>query len=147
MSKIILSKNELIKLVIASFRAEKEHKIAKNRTYLHDEFAVTDMVISSSGKIFPRLQGQRLETLINKAFLIQGREFLFPTIIADEQTQTVIVEFIESYPDLKTKKVYRTPQVAICKIRDGKIYRTRHYMDPRLSYEHLEQSVIDEAIK
>lgn len=147
MSEKVLSKEELIDLVLASFQAEREHKIAKNHTYLHDEFTVTDMVISGSGKIFPRLEGYALEKVINEAFVIKGREFIFPTIVADEETQTVIVEFIESYPDPKTKKIYRTPQVAICKIKDGKIYRTRHYMDPRLSYEYLDQSVIDDALK
>jgi ketosteroid isomerase-like protein len=81
------------------------------------------------------------------AFKIEGREFEFKTVLADEPTQTVVVEFVESYPDPETKQVYRTPQVSICKIRDGKIYRTRHYMDPRLSYKYLSKEVIDSVFE
>jgi ketosteroid isomerase-like protein len=142
-----LSQSALITLVLASFEAERLHNIEVNQALLHPDFAVTDMVISHDDKIFPRLAGSELKNMIHKAFLIEGRQFTFPTVVADEATQTVIIEFIEEYPDSKTGQVYRTPQVAICQIKDGKIFRTRHYMDPRLSYKELSMEIIQKAIE
>lgn len=147
MSKAKLSKKELIELVLLSFSAEKNHDIKSNYEYLHEDFAVTDMIVDQNDKPFPRLSGKKLEESINEAFIIEGREFYFPNILADEESQTVMVEFVESYPDPETKKVYRTPQVAICKIKDGKIFRTRHYMDPRLSYKYLDDKKIKDALE
>lgn len=141
-----LSSEQLIDLVLKSFEAERLGNIAENSQILHQDFKMTDMVIGKDKKYFPSLSGDKLHDAIKLAFTIKGRKFKFSTVIADEATQTVIVEFIESYPDTETGKEYRTPQVAICQIRDGKLYRTRHYMDPRLSYEHLSESVIEEAI-
>lgn len=141
-----LSKDRLIELTLASFYAEKTHDVQGNRKILHDEFAVTDMVVGYDGTIFPRLQGEKLDELINEAFAIKGREYIFQTVMANEETQTVIVEFIESYPDPHTDKVYRTPQVSICMFKAGKLYRTRHYMDPRLSYEYLSEDVLSDAM-
>ena len=83
---------------------------------------------------------------MREAFKIKARHFVFHTVLADATTQTVIVEFTESYPDPKTKKIFRTPQVAICQFKNGKLYRTRHYMDPRLSFEYLEMFEIEDAL-
>jgi len=133
--------------MLASFEAEKEGDVAKNAELLHEDFKVVDMVIAQDGSIFPTLEASKLKEQIDTAFKIEGREFTFKTVVADESTQTVVVEFIESYPDPETSQLYRTPQVAICQIKDGKIYRTRHYMDPRLSYENLSQSQIEKALE
>jgi hypothetical protein len=35
------------------------------------------------------------------AFETTGREYEFKSVIADEESQTVVVEFVESYPDEK----------------------------------------------
>jgi ketosteroid isomerase-like protein len=143
----MLDEESLKKLVLASFNAERTNNISENNTLIHDEFTFTDMVVGEDNEIFPSLGGPKLQELISEAFIIKGREFIFKNVLADESEQTVIVEFIESYPDPKSGKVYRTPQVAICKVKDGKIYRTRHYMDPRLSYLYLDQKSIDKAFQ
>jgi ketosteroid isomerase-like protein len=142
----MLSKKQLIALVLSSFEAEKANDIKKNSSLLHRNFRMTDMVYVAKDEYFPRLEGESLEKTINSAFLIKNREFKFKSVVADKKTQTVIVEFIESYPDTSTGRTYRTPQIAVCEIKDGTIYRTRHYMDPRLSFEYLSPESIDKAM-
>lgn len=142
----MLTKKQLIESVLASFEAERTHDITKNNALLHDSFRVTDMVLGK-GSVFPSLAGDKLQNMIKQAFQIKGREFIFQTIVADEVQQKVMVEFIESYPDKKSGKLYRTPQVAICIFKDGLLFRTRHYMDPRLSHEYLSQDAISKAME
>lgn len=143
----MLNSDELKTLVTESFEAEKDNNIEKNQTLLHAEFKMIDMVISEKSQLFPSLQGADLQKQIEVAFPIEGRKFIFKSILADEAEQKVIVEFIESYPDPKTKKIYRTPQIAVCEIKDGLIYRTRHYMDPRLSHKNLSSEDIKKCFK
>jgi len=57
-----------------------------------------------------------------------------------------MVEFVESYTDVTNGKRFRTPVVAVCEIKDRKIYRTRHYTDDRVSYKYLDQSDIDRVL-
>ncbi len=45
-----------------------------------------------------------------------------------------MAEMIESYPDPKTKKVYKTPMVIVWEFKNGKIFKGRHYCDPQVSY-------------
>jgi hypothetical protein len=143
----LLTTQQLIDKTLASFKAERQHDIVGNDKLIHADFAVTDMVLTESQEVLPRLSGKKLRQTIGKAFQIGGREFIFKTIVASESTQTVIVEFIESYPEPSTHRVYRTPQVAICEFKADKLYRTRHYMDPRLSFEYLAQAVIEKAFE
>ncbi len=140
-----LSKQELIDLVLNSYDAERTNRVAKNLSLVSDNFHFTDMVVAPDKTVFPRVGGEALRKLMKEAFSIKGRQFVFKTIVADEQTQTVVIEFIESYPDPKSGQVYTTPQVSICKITDGKISSTRHYMDPRLSFMNLSNDVIEHA--
>lgn len=140
----MLSKKQLIDLTIASFNAERLNDVASNLKIIDKNFKVVDMVMTPSGCL-PSISGDELKKYMKIAFQVKGREFIFKTVIADEESQTVVVEFVESYPDQKTQKTFRTPQVAICKFKGGKLYRTRHYMDPRLSYEYLTLEEIETA--
>ena len=141
----MLTKDQLIKITLATFEGERNHSVTDNLKVMDEEFAVTDMIMTTKGN-FPRLSGEKLRSYMKEAFKINGRHFIFQTVLADTITQTVIVEFIESYPDSKTKKIFRTPQVAICQFKNGRLYRTRHYMDPRLSFEYLEMLEIKNAM-
>ena len=144
---ILLDSEQLKKLVLASFEAEKNNDIEINKALLHPNFKMVDMVLSSDLKPFPSLEGEELEKQIQLAFPIKGRQFVFHTVIADEDSQKVIIEFTESYPDPKSKKVYRTPQIAVCEIKDGKIYRTRHYMDPRISHKNISSEDLEDCFR
>lgn len=138
-----MSEKELKSLVLASFEAEKDNDINKNKSLLHPNFRMIDMVHTDKSPPFRTLEGNDLEHQIKIAFPIKGREFVFKSILVDVKDQKVIVEFIESYPDPVTKQVYKTPQIAICEIKDGLIHRTRHYMDPRLSYDNISETEIE----
>lgn len=142
----MLNAKELKELVLKSFEYEKNRDAENNKKLLHSEFVVTEMAMDNDGTVFRRLQGEKLLEYMDMAFETKGREYEFVSVVANFDTQTVVVEFVESYPDTETGKVYRTPQVAVCVVKDGKIYRTRHYMDPRLSYECLDKSDIDKAL-
>lgn len=140
-----LRAEDLKKLVIASFMAEKNRDLQTGLDLIDEDFTVTEMIYGEDGKHLPSLNGEPLRDLMGLAFTTKDRDYVFKSVVADEQTQTVIVEFIESYPDPATGQVYRTPQISVCQVKDGKIHRTRHYMDPRLSFEHLSESQIDSA--
>jgi ketosteroid isomerase-like protein len=58
-----------------------------------------------------------------------------------------MIEMVESYPDPKTKKVYRTPLVIVLEMQNGKIRRGRHYCDPDLSYLHLTKKTVERAYR
>ncbi len=138
----MLDENELRDLVLASFKAEKDNDIKKNKSLLHPDFRMIDMVHIDKNRPFRTLEGNALEEQVKIAFPIMGREFVYKSLLVDVDNQKVIVEFIESYPDPATKKVYRTPQIAVCEIKDKLLHRTRHYMDPRLSYDNLSDEEI-----
>ena len=136
----------LIQLVLDSFEAERSGDSEKGLSLISDDFKVTEMFLGKGGA-FPRFEGEELRKSIQEVYKIEGREYVFKNIAADEENGVVFVEFVESYPDPKTGKVYRTPQVAVVEVKNGKLYRTRHYTDPRLSHENLSEEDIEEAFK
>lgn len=132
------TKDELIKMTLSSFDAERAGDIDRNLEIIDKDFVMTDIVVGPNDTPFIVHAGKDMESLMQLAFQTKGRQYFFNTVIADENTQTVIVEFIESYPNPSNRQVYVTPQVAICVYKEGKLYRTRHYMDPRLSNMRLD---------
>lgn len=142
-----LSAQELKELVLNSFIAEKNMDIQAGLKSVDEEFKVTEMVASKDGNHLPSLSGKKLRDLMKLAFKTEGRQYTFKSVLADEESQTVIVEFIETYPDPKSGQIYRTPQISVCSIKNGKIFRTRHYMDPRLSFENLTESQIESSFQ
>ena len=142
----MLNSKELKELVLKSFEMEKNKDAKSNQELLHPDFAVTEITEDYDGTVFRRLEGPKLLEYMDMAFETTGREYEFINVIADEESQTVVAEFIESYPDEKTGKIFRTPQISVCEIKDGKLFRTRNYLDPRLSYKYLDKSDIDKAL-
>jgi len=142
----MLNSKELKELVLKSFEMEKNKDPKANKELLHPDSAVTELTEVYDGTVFRRLEGPKLTEYMYMAFETTGRDYEFKHVIADEESQTVVVEFVESYPEEKTGKVFRTPQISVCEIKDNKLFRTRHYMDPRLSYKYLDKSDIDWAL-
>lgn len=109
---------------------------------LHPDYSMTWMY---QGKIlFPR------ETFKNQdegkeIYEIKGRKYDIRNIA--EGDNVVFVELVESYPDSKTKKVYRTPLVLVLEFEGNKIRRGRHYCDPKISYLYLTKAQIKTAMK
>lgn len=79
------------------------------------------------------------------AYSIRGRKYDIKNIA--EGRDLVMVEMIESYPDPKTKKVFRTPLVIVLQMKNGKIKKGRHYCDPRLSYLYLRKNHIEKVFR
>lgn len=140
-----MTAEQLKQLVLDSFAAERSSDTQKGLSLIHPEFKITEMNADEDGKPFVTATGQDLRNQLATAFGITTRNYQFVHVLADEATQTVIIEFVESYLDEATGTYFRTPTVSVCEIKDGLVYRTRHYGDKRLSLLHLDQTTIDEA--
>jgi len=141
-----MNREELINFVLDSFAAEKDGDFEKGLSLIDDDFKVTEMFLIND-EPFASISGEDIKESIKKVYKIEGREYIFKNIAADEEKGVVFVEFVESYPDPKTGQVYRTPQVAVVSVKDGRLYRTRHYTDPRLSFEKLSEEDVDKAFE
>lgn len=78
-------------------------------------------------------------------YKIKGRQYDIKNIA--EGDNVVMVEMVESYPNPKTKKVYRTPLIIVLEMKNGKIRTGRHYCDPDVSYLNLNKTQIAKAYK
>ncbi|OGZ33530.1 MAG: hypothetical protein A2Y98_01185 [Candidatus Portnoybacteria bacterium RBG_19FT_COMBO_36_7] len=97
-------------------------------------YTMTWVYQGKNDRLFPKTSVD-IKNELAVVYPIKGREYDIKNIA--EGQEVVMVEMIESYPDPKTKKVYRTPLVVVLEIDKGKIKKGRHYCDPRLSYMYL----------
>jgi len=97
-----------------------------------------------SGELFPATKKSIKEEL-KDVYHIKGKKYDIKNIA--ESKNVVMVELVESYPDPKTKQVYRTPLVLVLEMKNGKIKTGRHYCDPRVSYLELTNKEINKAFK
>lgn len=95
-----------------------------------------------NGKVFPRTKSD-MKAELEEVYPIKGRRYDIKNIA--EGKGVVMVELVESYPDPKIKKIYRTPLVLVLEMRKGKIRKGRHYCDPNLSYLNMTEKQIDKA--
>ncbi|MFH1744840.1 MAG: hypothetical protein ABH881_01580 [bacterium] len=137
-----LSKN--IKTVLEILRDETSGNVKAALKKLADDYSMTWMYRTKKGKIFPRTR-KNLRKKLEEVYLIKNREYDIKHVA--EGDGVVMIEMIESYPDPKTKKVYRTPLVIILEMQNGKIKKGRHYCDPDLSYLYLTKEQVKQAYK
>lgn len=131
-----LSKNAQI--VLAVLRDELNGDIYGALKKLTPDYTMTWVYKSpKNGTLFPKTK-KDIKTELAEVYPIIDRQYDIKNIA--EGNDVVMVEVIESYPDPKTKKVYRTPLVIVLEMKAGKIYRGRHYCDPNLSYLYLTKS-------
>ena len=97
-----------------------------------------------SKDLFPTT-GNDMKAELEEVYPIKGRQYDIKNIA--EGNNVVMVELIESYPDPKTKKVYRTPLVLVLEMKGGKIRTGRHYLDPTLSRKFLTKSQVNKVYK
>lgn len=126
------SKN--INLVLEILKNEVDGDINGALAKMSKDYSMTWVYQSQNGDLFPTT-ASNLEGELAEVYVIKGRSYDIRNICESENV--VIVELIESYPDPNTGKVYRTPQVIVLEIFDGKIHKGRHYTDPKLSYLDL----------
>ena len=140
-------KKKLIELVLTSFDSERQMDIQKGLELVSEDYKMTDMMISNDGKtLFPSISAADARAMMNEVYQIKERKYRFVNVVAEAEKGVVVVEFVETYPDPQTGQLYCTPQVAICEVVEGKIRRTRHYMDPRTTFLPETPIKLDEAL-
>ncbi len=136
------SKN--IQLVLDILKNEAEGDVAAAFEKMTDDYSMTWMYQGKDDNLFPST-GENVKAELDEVYPIKGREYDIRNIAESENL--VMLEMIESYPDPETGQMYRTPQVIILELENGKIKTGRHYTDPRLSYLELSKEDIDQALR
>jgi len=109
------------------------------------DYTMTWVDAGLDGKhLFPTTK-RNIKKELEEVYPIRDREYDIKNIAEGEDV--VMVELIESYPDTKTKKVYRTPLVLVLEMKNSKIRTGRHYLDPTISQKHLTKKQIEKAYK
>jgi ketosteroid isomerase-like protein len=129
-----LLKSKQVKLVLDILQKEIVGDVQGALKSLTRDYTMTWIYQGSNGKLFPRTTND-LQGELEEVYPIKGRKYDIKHIA--EGKNVVMVEMVESYPDPKTKKIYRTPLVIVLELKGNKIQRGRHYCDPRLSYKYL----------
>ena len=96
----------------------------------------------NGNQLFPTTK-KNIQDDMKEAYVIKGREYDIRNIA--EGDGVVFVELIESFPNQRTKKFYRTPLVLVLEMKKGKIRTGRHYLDPCLSGKFLTKAQIEKA--
>lgn len=133
------SKN--VKTVIGILKDEIKGDVRSALKKLTKDYTMTWMY-KGKGKLFPKSKGN-LKSELKKVYTVKGRRYDIKNVAEGEST--VMVEFVESYPNSKTKKIYRTPLVLVLDMKNGKIERGRHYCDPRLSFTNLTEKQLEKV--
>jgi len=109
------------------------------------DYTMTWVDTGLDGKhLFPTTK-RNIKKELEEVYPIRGRQYDIKNVA--EGDNVVIVELVESYPDPKTKKIYRTPLVLVLEMKNGKIRTGRHYLDSTISRKHLTKKQIKKAYK
>lgn len=137
-----ISKN--IQTVLNILKDEVNGDIESAMKKITSDYTMTWVYKGRKGNLFPRT-GKNIQKELEQVYPIRGRKYKIKNIA--EGKNVVMMEMIESYPDAKTKKVYRTPLVIVLEMKNGKIRKGRHYCDPDLSHLYLTEKQIRKAYK
>ncbi len=132
-----------VAITLAILRDEIRGDVEAALKKMDPDYSMTWVYQGYDGKLFPRVGAKAIKKSLKEVYVIKGRRYDIKHIATGGNV--VMVEMVESYPDPKTKKVYRTPQVIVLEFRRGKIRRGRHYCDPRLSYMYLTEKQLKKA--
>lgn len=135
-----LSKN--VKIVLSVLKDEIEGDIFSALKKLDKNYSMTWVYRKKNGTLFPKTK-RDIKVEMKEVYPIKGRKYDIKNIA--EGKDVVMVELVESYPDPKTKKVYRTPLVLVLEMKNGKIKKGRHYCDPAISYLYLSKKTVDKV--
>lgn len=136
------AKNE--KLVRGILQDEITGDVQSALNKMHPNYSMTWVYKRRDGVLFPKVTSEKIRQEMEKVYVIKGRKYDIKNLLS--QNNIVVVEMVESYPDPNNpQKVYRTPLVIVLEIKNGKIYKGRHYCDPQISYEFLSESQVNQA--
>lgn len=134
------SKN--VQLVLEILKDEVLGDVKGALEKMHPEYKV--MWIYKRGEdIFPSETVTQTDEL-EDAYEMINREYDIRHIT--EGPGVVMLELIESYTDPVSQKTYVTPLVLVVEIVGGKIKSSKHYCDPKLSYEDLKKEEVIQKI-
>ncbi len=136
-----LSKN--VRTVLEILKNEIDGDIKSALQKMTRDYTMT-WVYQTKKELFPTEKISK-KAEFEEVYQIKGRQYDIKNIT--ESKNVVMVECVESYPDPKTKKVYRTPLILVLEMQNGKIRTGRHYCDPNLSYLFLDKTKIKRAYK
>ena len=138
-----VSKN--IQTILDILQDEVNGDISAALEKMTGDYSMTWVYLGTDGtRIFPATK-KNVQEDMNEAYVIKGRQYDIRNVA--EGDNLVMVELIESYPDPKTGKEYRTPMVLVLEMKDGKIQTGRHYLDPRISAKQLSKEEVEIAHK
>ncbi len=135
------SKN--IQVVLDILKDEVYGDVASALKKITKDYTMTWVYAGRNG-LFPTTKSD-LKAELKEVYPIKGRQYDIKNIAEGENV--VMVELVESYPDPKTKKIYRTPLVIVLEMKNGKIKTGRHYCDSKLSGKFLTRKQIGKAYK
>ncbi len=135
-------KSKNVKTVLDILNDEIRGDVRSALKKMAPDYSMTWVYRAKDGTLFPRTK-KNIEKELGEVYPIKGREYDIKHIA--EGDGVVMVEMVESYPDSKTKKVYRTPLVIVLEMKNRKIRTGRHYLDPALSYMHLTKKQVEKA--
>ncbi|MDD4995530.1 MAG: hypothetical protein PHW53_03655 [Patescibacteria group bacterium] len=139
-----MKKSKNIQIVLEILRDEIGGDVASAMKKLAKNYLMTWMYKNKKGVLFPHTR-KNIKSELEDVYPIRGRKYDIKNIA--EGKNVVMIEMVESYPDPKTRKVYRTPLVIVLEMRNGKISKGRHYCDPALSFLHLSKRRTNDAYK
>jgi ketosteroid isomerase-like protein len=132
-----------VQLVLEILKNEVDGDVAAALTKMSSDYTMTWMY-QKGNEYFPKTT-PHIESELDDAYIIRGRKYDIRNIAENENL--VMVEMIESYPDPETGQMYRTPQVIVLELENGKIRTGRHYCDPRLSLANLSEEEINHTLE
>lgn len=128
-----------VKTVLDVLKDEVRGNVRSALEKMAKDYTMTWMY-KGKNKLFPKNK-KNLKSELEKVYTIKGHRYEIKNIAEGEDV--VMVELVESYPNPKTKKIYRTPLVLVLEMKNGKIKRGRHYCDPRLSFMNLTERQLE----
>jgi hypothetical protein len=137
------SKN--IKIVLGILQNEVDGDVSSALERMTKDYSMTWVNCGINGQKLFETTSNDLQSELSEVYPIKGRKYEIKNIA--EGKDVVMVELIESYPDPKTTKVYRTPLVLVLEMKSNKIQTGRHYVDPRLSMMYLSRKQVNTAYK
>lgn len=132
-----------IRVVLEILKNEVDGAVVSAFDKMTEDYSMTWMY-SRGNKLFPSTN-KKVTQEMEEAFSIKGRKYDIRNIL--ERDNIVMVELIESYPDMETPKKYRSPLVLIFELEEGKVRKVRHYSDPQASFSYPSEKHIEEAFK
>ena len=137
------SKN--IQVVLDILQNEVDGDVASALKKMTKDYTMTWVNAGNDGKrLFPTTT-PNIKAELEEAYPIKGRQYDIKNIA--EGDNVVMVELVESYPNKKIGKIYKTPLVLVLEMKGGKIRTGRHYLDPKLSSKYLSEKQIKKAYK